>query len=77
MQGLLPANIRLTLCYANVSYTSYYLVAVPNENPAPVLVEPRVPDPKLKPDIFYTLTLRVVLASAIYTHARRPDRHHG
>lgn len=27
------------------------LVAVPNENPPPVLVEPRVPDPKLKPDI--------------------------
>lgn len=27
------------------------LVAAPNENPPPVLVEPRAPDPKLKPDI--------------------------
>lgn len=27
------------------------LVAAPNENPPPVLAVPRVPDPKLKPDI--------------------------
>lgn len=27
------------------------LVAAPNENPPPALVDPRVPDPKLKPDI--------------------------
>lgn len=27
------------------------LVTAPNVNPPPVLAEPRVPDPKLKPDI--------------------------
>lgn len=27
------------------------LVTAPNANPPPVLVEPRVPDPKLNPDI--------------------------
>lgn len=27
------------------------LAAPPNENPPPVLAAPRVPDPKLKPDI--------------------------
>lgn len=29
------------------------LVAAPNANPPPVLVDPRVPEPKLKLDIFF------------------------
>lgn len=52
------AAVRLTSCYANVSDARHYLVAVPKENPPPVLVAPRVPVPKLKPDIFIWTTAR-------------------
>lgn len=46
-------------CYANVSDKTYYLVAVPKENPPPALVAPRVPVPKLKPDIFFYVDKRM------------------
>lgn len=36
-----------------------YLVAVPKENPPPVLVAPRVPVPKLKPDILFYVDKRM------------------
>ncbi len=35
----------------NHSSAQRYLVAAPNENPPPVPVDPRVLEPKLKPDI--------------------------
>lgn len=35
------------------------LVAAPNENPPPVLADPRVPDPKLKPDILSSTHLTI------------------
>lgn len=43
------ANLQSTML--PVAKQSHYLAAVPKDNPPPVVLEPSIPDPKLKPDI--------------------------
>lgn len=54
LNRMAAANLLSTML--PIAKYSHYLAAVPKDNPPPVVLEPSIPDPKLKPDILPTIT---------------------